>query len=78
MPCFELNVALYDNEPFVDPGIVEEKEVAAVLDIGRGELGLRRGADEEGDDKPKRAKSRLNVDSRLRGGNGDDVFLRGT
>jgi hypothetical protein len=36
--------------------------------------GLRRGADDEDDDNPRRAKSILKLDSLERGGSGEEVF----
>jgi hypothetical protein len=53
---------------------VDDIEVEAVFVCGRGEVGLRRGAEEEDEDNPRRAKSRLKLDNRERGGSGDEVF----
>jgi hypothetical protein len=51
-----------------------ENEVAAVVDIGKGELGLRIGPEDEEEDSPNREISTLNVDSRVSGGKGEDVL----
>jgi hypothetical protein len=50
-------------------------EVAVVLVWGKEEVGLCRGAEEEEDANPKRAKSRLKLDNRERGGRGEEEFL---
>jgi len=39
-----------------------------------GELGLRRGADEDDEDNPSRARSTLKLDSRVSGGNGEELL----
>ena len=52
----------------------EEKDVVAVLICMFGEVGLLRGADEEEEDNPRRARSTLKLDNRESGGMGDELF----
>jgi hypothetical protein len=53
---------------------VDETEVDVVWVVMTGVDGLRRGADDEDDDNPRRAKSILKLDSLERGGSGEEVF----
>ena len=46
-----------------------------VLGCGTEEEGLCRGAEEEDDANPERARSMLKLDSRDSGGSGEDEFL---
>jgi hypothetical protein len=52
---------------------VDAIEVAVVFVFGKVELGLRRGAEDDEDDKPRRARSRLKVENRDSGGNGEEL-----
>lgn len=58
---------------------VDDTEVDVVSACMTGEFGLRRGADEEDEDNPSRAKSTLKLDRRESGGKGDELLrlLRG-
>lgn len=52
----------------------DEYEVAVVWVWRANELGLRRGAEEDEEDKPRRERSTLKLDRRERGGNGEEAF----
>lgn len=54
--------------------VVEVADVNVVLVCTTGELGLRRGADEEDEDSPSRARSTLKLDRRVSGGNGEELL----
>ena len=70
---FELSEAKYDAD-VGDMRPAEDTDVAVVLVSGFGEVGLPRGAEDEEDDKLRRAISMLKLDSRDNGGKGDELL----
>lgn len=54
---------------------VDVREVEVVFVCGTEEEGLCRGAEEEDDASPGRARSMLKLDNRDSGGSGEEVFL---
>lgn len=67
-------VPKYDGEVGETSPGDDTAEVDVVWLCTTGEFGLRRGAEEDEDDRPSRAKSRLKLLSRERGGRGEELF----
>ena len=68
---------LWDEKKIAETGEacpVEDSDVDVVCVCRTGVVGLRRGAEEEEEDKPSLAKSMLKLDSRDSGGNGEELF----
>lgn len=56
-----------------DGWLVDAIDVAVVVTFGTVELGLLRGADEDEEDNPRRARSILKLDNRDKGGCGEEL-----